>query len=163
MNSSGQYHELLESDPGNPVFAQYADELRKDGKSKEALEVCLAGLTHNPGCHRGRLVLARVFYEAGYLPFTIREVEQLHREVPNSAAVRKLLEKLSPGSVRAPSSDSIKKAPSSSTSTAIEGESDIKQAELAGATEGPSGAAIDDTVAEADFDFDDLDLIDSKK
>ena len=80
-------------------FADRAEGLRISGKLDDALILAMAGLSENPDAHRGRLVLARIFYEKGYLPFAVREVEQLVREIPSNAAIRKLLETLAPDRV----------------------------------------------------------------
>jgi predicted Zn-dependent protease len=127
-----ELRQQIEEDPGNPVFAELAEALRKQEQLAEALDVCLLGLSANPECHKGRLVLSQLFYQKGYYPFAIRELEQLHRALPENRSVRKLLEKLSPGSV---------------------GESGSAAAARDGSEQ--------DTIAEADFDFDMLDLVDS--
>ncbi len=77
-------------------FTDRAEGLRLSGKLEEALSVVLKGLSDNPDAHRGRLVLARIFYEKGYLPFAVREVEHLVRQVPSNAALKKLLGTLAP-------------------------------------------------------------------
>ena len=92
----GELISLLESDAGNPVFADYAKELIEEGALETALLVCLRGVGANPSLHSGRLLLARVFYELNLLSFASRELELLCREIPDNAALRSLLEKLSP-------------------------------------------------------------------
>jgi hypothetical protein len=77
-------------------FSDVAVALCQEGKTLEAIDVCLAGLCNTPSVIRGRLVLARAFFERGYVPFAVRELEQLRREVPENDSVRRLLEKLSP-------------------------------------------------------------------
>lgn len=104
------------------AFAESAENLRRSGKLEEALKVCLQGLSANPAHHKGRLVLARVFFEMGYLPFAIREIEELCEALPESKSLQRLRDKLSP-----------------------------QPAEASGGAE--------ETVAEADFDLDELDLI----
>ena len=118
----------LEADPGDPIFAAHANSLREEGALDKALFVCLAGLSSNPACHQGRLVLARIFYEQGFHPFALREVERLHHDLPKNEAVRRLLEAISPDQV------------------APEG-----AAEDRGKAEESADEA---TVAEAEFDFD---------
>jgi hypothetical protein len=90
------YAELLASDAGNPAFAEYAASLSARGRGAEGLVVCLRGLSHNPGFHRGRLVLARILQELGFLPFAVREVECLCEELPHNKSLKKLLNKLDP-------------------------------------------------------------------
>ena len=94
MASHEEIKTLLESDPGNPAFVEYAEELRRSGDLAEAMEICLAGLSANPSSLRGRLVLARVFYENGYIPFAARELAYLRRARPESESLRKLCEEL---------------------------------------------------------------------
>lgn len=77
-------------------FVDRAEGLRISGKLDEALAMALKGLSENPEECRGRLVLARIFYEKGYLPFAVREVEHLARQVPSNTALKKLLGTLAP-------------------------------------------------------------------
>ena len=86
---------LLAEDKGNPEFADYAAMLMKGGRDREALDVCLAGLSANPSCHSGRLVLARVFFRLKFVPFAIREISYLCNELPESNSMKRLLEKIS--------------------------------------------------------------------
>ena len=88
--------EALRADPGNPIFADYADSLREAGELMEALRVCLAGLEANTSFHVGRLALARVFFELGHTSFAIRELEVLRRAVPSNVSLMRLVERLSP-------------------------------------------------------------------
>lgn len=90
---------LLETDPGDEIFVQYAESLKKEGKRVEALNVILRGLTASPTNNRGRLLLARMFYEDGYTPFAVRELIEIHKSIPQNKAIKQLLEKLSPGIV----------------------------------------------------------------
>ena len=129
----------LNADPGDPLFAQVADSLRRAGKWSDALDIALSGLTANPQCHRGRLILARLFYDRHYYPFAVRELEHLHRAVPENASIGRLLERLSPGST-----------------TGEAGVSAIPTAQHS--SEMPSSALHaphgDEVVAEEDFDID---------
>lgn len=94
MPSLDEIKTLLQDDPGNPAFVDCAEELRRAGDLGEALEICLAGLSANPSSLRGRLVLARVFYESGYIPFAARELAYLRRARPESESLGKLCEEL---------------------------------------------------------------------
>jgi len=127
--------EILKNDPGNPVFADYADELRKKGDLSAALEVCLSGLSINEDYPRGKLVLARIFYLKGYLPFAIRELKEIAQIRPDSQRIKRLLDLLAPHEAQAVSTSEVTNSPDSTNK------------ELAA-----------ETLAEADFDFDDLDL-----
>ena len=130
MSDEQEYQRLLSVNPGDPCFADYALYLRSQGRGDEAQQVCISGLSENPQHHRGRLVLARLFYDRGQLPFSIREVEQVYRELPNQQTIRKLLSRLSP--------------------TSLGSETRPKE-------------TIEQTVSEAEFGFDQIDLLDEKK
>ena len=120
------YEDILFNDPGNPVFADYAEVLRKEGKLEEALQVCFRGLSRTPSCHLGRLVLARIFYQSSQLPFAIREIEQLCRELPELSSINRLLKALSPDS----------------------------KLEVKAQGESAKSETPEKTIAEAEFDFD---------
>ena len=121
----------LADDPGDPLFVEYADFLRREEDYANALQVCLAGLSVNPGFHHGRLVLARIFFDQSFIPFAVRELELLHTALPNNSGVQKLLDRLAPGSA--------------SESAAETAETDAE-----------------DTVAETEFDFDEIELIEEE-
>lgn len=95
--ADSEYENVLERDPGNSAFAEFADLLRARYDYNRALRVCFAGLSANPGCLQGRLVLARIFYEQSFTPFAIRELLQINQESPENQAVQTLLAKLAPG------------------------------------------------------------------
>ena len=110
-------------------FVMKAEALRKEGKLQEALMLSLQGLSALPGCLTGRLVLARVFYELGYIPFARREIEELLKADQDSAALKSLAAKFG--------------------------------IHLGEAT--PQSADREVVVSEADFEFNDLDLVEDKK
>lgn len=91
-----EYRAALSTDPGSPVFVEFADYLRGLRRQSEAIDVCLAGLSANPDAHRGRLLLARVFYECGFIPFAVRELRHLRDHFSDNRALGKLIERLSP-------------------------------------------------------------------
>ena len=125
--SESEIKRTLEASPGDPVFVSYADNLRILGNLSEALRVCLAGLTASPDGVKGRLVLAQILYDGKYLPFALRELRELSRQLPQNESIKRLLAKLSPG------------------------ESNVD----------PDQVSTDEgeTMAEADFDFDDIELL----
>lgn len=55
----------LEEDSDSFVFAALADAYRKQGRLKEAYDVCKKGLEKNPSYTSGRVVLGRVYHEQG--------------------------------------------------------------------------------------------------
>lgn len=130
MFDEKEAQEILAADAGNPIFAEYANFLREQQEFLRALDVCLSGLSLNPECHKGRLVLARIFYEKKYLPFAVREVELLCGKIPENQFLNRLLQQLSP-------------------------ESGALRDKTAAGSENSEGV-----IAEADFDFDELEMID---
>lgn len=133
-------------DPGNQQFAAYADHLRTKGKALEAIEVCLAGLSANPCCHQGRLVFARVLCEQSYLPFAINELEILYKALPDNKPIKKLLDKLSPTSTKALEPKAREHDPHDQPTIASN----------------QSPISTTQTIAEAEFSFDDMDLLESQ-
>lgn len=129
MSTEEDLRRIISEDPGNSAFAELADALRRSGRQAEAMDIALNGLSKNPGCHQGRLVLARLFFDRRQYPFAVRELEALQEALPESKTVARLLEKLSPGAKQ--KLQSAKAAP------------------------------VAETVAESEFEFDTLDLIDS--
>lgn len=124
-------YSILEKDPGNSLFVDCVEELMVRAEILQALEVCLKGLSHNPSQHSGRLLLARIFYQMGCLPFAIEQLQIIQRETPNNTALNKLIVKLG-GTIK------VGEGPKSSTNE--------KSPEI-------------DTLAEADFDVLDLEAL----
>ena len=91
-------------------------------KRLEAIEVCLKGLSANPSCHRGRLVLARLYFECGYIPFAAREVNILRETLPELASLDRLYKKFYPDSA----------GDSEGETTVAETDFEISELELAG-------------------------------
>lgn len=118
-------------DPGDPAFAELADAYRRRGDYQGALDLCFNGLTANPGCLRGRVVLARLFYERLHFPLAVRELLEVLRTVPGNPYARKLLQAL---------------APTEYLSTAGQGRISSDH------------SAASEVIAEAEFDLSSLDL-----
>ena len=123
--------EKLLQDPGNPVFAEFAEYLRRKRQITEALSVCLGGLSANPSCHSGRLVLARIYYSLSYIPFASRELETLLTNFPEDQSLRRLVLALNP-----------------------------TYAEIKSGQNGVSIGMGETLIAETAFDMGDLDLLD---
>lgn len=92
-----EFLDTLEDDPGNEIFCEYAETLRGRGDLKESLWVLLRGLNSSPSLHRGRLLLARVLYEAGFVVFAVRELEDLQSALPENELIGRLIERLGGG------------------------------------------------------------------
>jgi lipopolysaccharide biosynthesis regulator YciM len=86
---------LVVTDPGDPRFADLADMYRRRGDYQGAFDLCFNGLTANPSSVRGRVVLARLFYERHQFPFAVRELRELVKLIPDNMFLSKLLENLS--------------------------------------------------------------------
>lgn len=134
--------EVLKENPGDPAFVEYANHLLETGHDDQAMMVCLAGLSSNPGEHRGRLLLARIFFLKSFIPFAISELRILNKALPENEPIRKLLQKLSLSAEGEVGSA----APTEASRLTKDSSQEDQEAEEV-------------TVAESDFDFDDLDLI----
>ena len=121
--------EILKNDAGNPIFVDVAEAYRRESNLDAAIEVCLKGLSANPSCHLGRLVLARVFFERGELPFAAREVRELCSALPEIESLKRLMKSLSP-----------------------DAQESVPKPQVEAAT-------TQNTVAEADFDLDEIDIL----
>lgn len=97
IDTEPDYQVVLAEDPGNPLFADLAEELRAKQNWFDAIQVCLSGLSSNPSCARGRLVLAQIYFDQGYLPFARREVAELVASHPQLSSLRRLWEQLGGG------------------------------------------------------------------
>jgi predicted Zn-dependent protease len=127
----------LDEDPGSPLFVDLAERLRAEGEGAQAMLVCLGGLSASPANTVGRLLLARLYYEYGYVPFAVREVKILLDNYPQNQAIRKLLLKLAPDEK-------------------LENYQDQTPAE-------ETALPADTTIAEAEFDFSQLEELDGDK
>lgn len=125
-----EYHELLQSDPGNEAFIEFGEFLRRSARYSDALLVVLRGVSTNPTHPRGRLLLARVLFDCGCTSLAAREVEVLCRQFPEGKFLKKLLERLAPQAAAALS---------------------------AKPREQETQSSAPETLAEADIDFDVLD------
>lgn len=137
--SEDQYKQLLAVEPGDDVFVDYADLLRRTGRLPEALVVALTGVTHATDHTRGRLLLSRIYYELGLLPLAVVEVKRLQAEHPELRFLKQLLLKL---------------APDEKVSEAVEESAPTEGAAPAGSNES--------TLAEGEFDFEGLEELENK-
>ncbi len=135
MAVEGSFPAELEEDPGNPVFVEFAQQLRSDGRLEDAAIVCLRGVSANPDEYRGRLLLANIFYQLECIPFALRELHLLQAHFPESTSLAKLLQKLDPSSGAAAEAMSSK---------------EVKDSKM---------GSEERTVAETEFDFDDLEAL----
>jgi predicted Zn-dependent protease len=164
-----ELEQIVSADPGNSLFANLAELLREDGMLDTAFNVCFAGLSQNPGCHKGRLILARLYYERGFVPFAVRELEEIYRSLESSQSstqfIAKLLKRL--GSEIAEQPIAAKSSSNVQNLNQISVQDKIAQpAQQAGqhilGTE-IEGSQSEEVLAEVDFDLEEIDLIEEKK
>jgi tetratricopeptide (TPR) repeat protein len=65
----------LDKEPGSRLFAQLAEELRKEGDLAEAVRVARQGLSHHPNYPSARMTLGRALLDSGDLASARREFE----------------------------------------------------------------------------------------
>jgi len=83
----------VQRDPASIAFAQLAEEYRRAGRYKEAIETCEQGLAHHPGYLSARVTLGRSYLETNELESAQLELRQVLRAAPeNLAALRGLAE-----------------------------------------------------------------------
>lgn len=96
MADSARIEELrrrVEKDPASIAFAQLAEEYRRAGRLREAIETCQTGLTRHPGYLSARVTLGRALLETGELDSAQEELKRVLRTAPeNLAALRGLAE-----------------------------------------------------------------------
>jgi cellulose synthase operon protein C len=83
----------VQRDPASIAFAQLAEEYRRAGRYREAIETCEGGLSHHPGYLSARVTLGRALLEMGNLDGAQVELGQVLRAAPeNLAALKGLAE-----------------------------------------------------------------------
>jgi tetratricopeptide (TPR) repeat protein len=81
----------VQKDPASIAFAQLAEEYRRAGRLREAVETCETGLARHPGYLSARVTLGRALLELGELEAAQAELKQVLRTAPeNLAALRGL-------------------------------------------------------------------------
>lgn len=81
----------LEKDPGSRLFAQLAEELRKDGQLVEAIRVSRDGLQKHSNYPSARMTLARCLFDSGDLPGARRELQGVVAAAPDNLLAQRLL------------------------------------------------------------------------
>jgi predicted Zn-dependent protease len=83
----------IQKDPASIAFAQLAEEYRRAGRSREAIDACRAGLARHPGYLSARVTLGRALLEVNELGDAHSELTEVLRQAPeNIAAIRGLAE-----------------------------------------------------------------------
>jgi len=81
----------LEKEPGSRIFAQLAEELRKEGEFAEAISVAREGLVKHPAYHSARMTLARALLDTGDLARSRPEFEAVLKAAPDNILASRLL------------------------------------------------------------------------
>lgn len=74
----------IQRDPGSIAFAQLAEEYRRAGLVREAIEACRSGLELHPGYLSARVTLGRSLVEAGDYREADRQLLQVLRLAPDN-------------------------------------------------------------------------------
>jgi tetratricopeptide (TPR) repeat protein len=83
----------VEKDPSSIAFAQLAEEYRRAGRFREAVDTCRAGLAIHPGYLSARVTLGRALMKLDRLDEAQAELERVRQSAPeNLAAIRGLAE-----------------------------------------------------------------------
>jgi tetratricopeptide (TPR) repeat protein len=81
----------LEKEPGSRIFAQLAEELRKEGDFAEAIRVSRAGLAQHPTYPSARMTLGRALFDSGDNAAARGEFEAVLRGAPDNILASRLL------------------------------------------------------------------------
>lgn len=120
--------ENLKDEPGAPGFIDLCEQLIGQGKLLEALYVALRGVSHSDDSAEGKLLLAKIFFKIDCIPYAVREVEELHQQLPQIDSLSRLLEKIAPERVTTPGQQ--QQLSPDREETLAEGEFDFSEIEL---------------------------------
>ncbi len=81
----------LDKEPGSRLFAQLAEELRKDGQIEEAIRVARAGLVTHPTYVSARMTLGRALMDTGDQRSARTEFETVLRGAPDNILASRFL------------------------------------------------------------------------
>jgi tetratricopeptide (TPR) repeat protein len=81
----------LEKEPGSRLFAQLAEELRKEGELDEAIRICREGLHRHANYPSAHMTLGRALFDTGDLPGARGEFESVLRGAPDNILASRLL------------------------------------------------------------------------
>lgn len=81
----------IERDPQSRLFAQLAEELRKDGDLADAIEVARTGLEKHPNYPSARMTLGRALLDTGDMRGAQRELEAVVQGAPDNILAGRLL------------------------------------------------------------------------
>ena len=81
----------IEKEPGSRLFAQLAEELRKDGELDEAIRICREGLSRHAAYPSARMTLGRALQDKGELREARQELEAVLKGAPDNILAGRLL------------------------------------------------------------------------
>jgi tetratricopeptide (TPR) repeat protein len=81
----------LDKEPGSRLFAQLAEELRKDGEFEDAIRVAREGLQKHQNYPSARLTLGRALFDTGDWAAARLEFEQVLKGAPDNILASRLL------------------------------------------------------------------------
>src|SRR5437867_7163587 len=81
----------LEKDRGSRLFAQLAEELRKDGELEEAIRVSREGLQRHPAYPSARMTLGRALLDTGDIAAARIEFETVLKGAPDNILASRFL------------------------------------------------------------------------
>jgi tetratricopeptide (TPR) repeat protein len=85
-----RHQERLARDPRSLAFAPLADLYRKAGRTREAIELCQAGLARFPHYVTARLILAKAYLDEGREEAALAEVRAILAARPREAEAHRL-------------------------------------------------------------------------
>ncbi|PYQ49599.1 MAG: hypothetical protein DMF78_17830, partial [Acidobacteria bacterium] len=81
----------LDKEPGSRLFAQLAEELRKEGELEEAIQVARDGLKKHPNYPSARITLGRALLDTGDLAAAKAEFETVLKAAPDNIVASRYL------------------------------------------------------------------------
>ena len=81
----------LDKEPGSRLFAQLAEELRKDGELEDAIQVAREGLQKHPNYPSARMTLGRALFDTGDWAAARAEFELVLKGAPDNILASRLL------------------------------------------------------------------------
>jgi tetratricopeptide (TPR) repeat protein len=81
----------LEREPNSRLFAQLAEELRRDGEFEEAIRILRAGLARHPSYPSARMTLGRALFDTGDMAAARVELESVLKGAPDNILASRLL------------------------------------------------------------------------
>jgi tetratricopeptide (TPR) repeat protein len=81
----------LEKEPGSRLFAQLAEELRKEGELAQAIRICREGLLRHPAYPSARMTLGRALLDTGAWAEARAEFESVLKAAPDNILASRFL------------------------------------------------------------------------